>query len=175
LILESTGGRRVTLPHEELERYLNDLPTSGTLALPATTSTDSTGTAASEPSAPASQGHPMPTVFGSAHPPFHKTSSPQEAVMTCLRMLAGQLELPFREEVVRSALKFQLEGKNLSFPRIGSVADMIGIATQPLQLPADHLRDQDPPFLMILGDSPVVIQAVNHHGLLIADPLKGQE
>lgn len=95
--------------------------------------------------------------------------------MACLRMLAGQLDLPFREEVVRSALKFQLEGRNLSFPRIGSVADMIGIATQPLQLPPDHLRDQDPPFLMILGESLVVVQALNHRGLLIADPLRGQE
>ena len=111
-------------------------------------------------------------------PPFHKASSPEEAVFACLRMLAGQLDLPFREEVIRSALKFQFEGREgksaLSFSRIGSVADMIGIATQPLMLPLQSLRDQDPPFLMILGDVPVVIQGVSHHGLLIADPMAAE-
>ena len=90
-------------------------------------------------------------------------------------MLAGQLELPFRSEIVRSSLKFQFEGREgapaLSFHRIGSVADMIGIATQPLQLPLQALRDQDAPFLMSLGDRPVVVQGVSPHGLLIADPI----
>jgi len=93
-------------------------------------------------------------------------------------MIAGQLELPFRSEVVRSALKFHLEGRSpLSFPRIGSVADMMGIATQPLLLPPQALRDQDAPFLMILNDAPVVVQGVSAHGLLIADPMsaKGKE
>jgi ATP-binding cassette, subfamily B, bacterial HlyB/CyaB len=177
VILESAGNRRISLPHEELERCLNDLPTD---QLSSTTLTQSAGPGlqgaeASHSSAAVSQEHPMPSVFGGAHPPFHKAASPQDAALACLRMLAGQLDLPFREEVVRSALKFQLEGRNLSFPRIGSVADMIGIATQPLQIPPDHLRDQDPPFLIILGETLVVVQAVNHHGLLIADPLKGQE
>ena len=109
-------------------------------------------------------------------PPFHKASSAEEAVLACLKMLAGQLDLPFRSEVIRSALKFHQEGRPaLSFPRIGSVADMIGIATQPLILPAQALRDQDAPFLMILGDVPVVVQAVSPHGLLIADPMAGEK
>jgi subfamily B ATP-binding cassette protein HlyB/CyaB len=109
-------------------------------------------------------------------PPFHKASSAEEAVLACLKMLAGQLDLPFRSEVIRSALKFHQEGRPaLSFPRIGSVADMIGIATQPLMLPAQALRDQDAPFLMILGDVPVVVQAVSPHGLLIADPMAGEK
>jgi ATP-binding cassette subfamily B protein len=179
LILESVGNRRITLPHEELERCLNDLPTDqlSSATLTQSIGLDTQGADASLPSTttPISQEHPMPSVFGGAHPPFHKAASPQEAALACLRMLAGQLDLPFREEVVRSALKFQLEGRSLSFPRLGSVADMIGIATQPLQIPPDHLRDQDPPFLMILGEALIVVQAVNHHGLLIADPLKGQE
>jgi ATP-binding cassette subfamily B protein len=177
LILESAGNRRISLPHEELERCLNDLPTDqlSSATLMQSTGSDSQGAEARPSAAAVSQEHPMPSVFGGAHPPFHKAASAQEAALACLRMLAGQLDLPFREEVVRSALKFQLEGRNLSFPRIGSVADMIGIATQPLQIPPDHLRDQDPPFLMILGEGLVVVQSVNHHGLLIADPLKGQE
>jgi len=105
-------------------------------------------------------------------PPFHKASKPEEAVLACLKMIAGQLDLPFRSEVIRSAMKFHQEGRSaLSFPRIGSVADMIGIATQPLMLPATALRDQDAPFLMILGDAPVVVQGVSTHGLLIADPI----
>jgi len=174
--LLSSTGRTIGVPSDLLNSLLETLASPSSPALlsgkqstindqqssPASTSTVEPAT---EPPSPSLETVP---------PPFHKASSPEDAVMACLRMLAGQLELPFREEVVRSALKFQMEGRSLSFPRLGSVADMIGIATQPLQLPADHLRDQDPPFLMILGESLVVIQAVNHHGLLIADPLKGQ-
>ncbi|MEI6082220.1 MAG: peptidase domain-containing ABC transporter, partial [Verrucomicrobiota bacterium] len=110
--------------------------------------------------------------LSSPPPPYHKASSPEEAVFACLKMLAGQLGLPFRAEVVRSALKFTMEGRlQISLPRIGSVADMIGIASQPLLVPHDTLRDQDAPFLIILGESPVVVQGVSHHGMLIADPL----
>lgn len=109
-------------------------------------------------------------------PPFHGASSPEEAVLACLKMLAGQLNLPFREEIIRSALKFHLEGRSAnSFHRIGSVADMIGIATQPVQLPVQGLGDQDAPFLMIIGESPVVVQAVSHTGVLIADPMIKEE
>jgi len=173
LVLNSKKGRRITLPLELFERSLEGVTSNSALDFP----TMQSGPEGEEKPVPppSSLDHSMPSVFGGAHPPFHKASNPQDAALACLRMLAGQLDLPFREEVVRSALKFQLEGRALSFPRIGSVADMIGIATQPLQLPADHLRDQDPPFLMILGESLVVVQAVNHHGLLIADPLKAQE
>jgi subfamily B ATP-binding cassette protein HlyB/CyaB len=174
--LPSANNRTIGVPSDLLNSLLETLKSPCSPAL----FSGEQSAINDQQSSPASTSNAQPIEphspsLGAAPPPFHKASSPQDAVMACLRMLAGQLELPFREEVVRSALKFQLEGKNLSFPRIGSVADMIGIATQPLQLPADHLRDQDPPFLMILGESLVVIQAANHHGLLIADPLKGQE
>jgi subfamily B ATP-binding cassette protein HlyB/CyaB len=175
VILESVGNRRITLPHSELECLLGGLLPTTPHDHPAESNSENISSP-SPPSLPISpREDSMPAIFGGSHPAFCKASSPQHAVMACLRMLAGQLDLPFREEVVRSALKFQLEGRALSFPRIGSVADMIGIATQPLQLPADHLVDQDPPFLMILGESLVVVQEVNHHGLLIANPLKAQE
>jgi ATP-binding cassette subfamily B protein len=94
-------------------------------------------------------------------------------------MIAGQLGIPFRQEVVRAALKFHLEGREsrpISFPRIGSVADMIGIATQPLLLPVPALRDQEAPFLLLLKDRPpVVAQGIHHHAVLIADPVEGTQ
>jgi len=117
--------------------------------------------------------------LAAAVPPFHKASTKEESILACLRMLAGQLDLPFRQDVIRSALRFHIERKAaqalLSFPRIGSVADMIGIATQPLILPMQSLRDQDAPFLMVLGEAPVVVQGVSTHGLLIANPLAKEQ
>ena len=113
--------------------------------------------------------------IGKSPPPYHPSRNKEEAILACLRMLAGQLNLPFREEVVRSALKFQLEGTMpLTFHRIGTVADMIGVATQPLMLPIKALRDQDSPFLVMIDGSPVVVQAVTHHGVLIADPMAAE-
>ena len=171
-VLSSANGRRIILPSGLLSELLGSIETSGSM-LPVAAGTDAPFGTPGEGSTPQESEpksgfrfHPSPL------PPFHKASSPEEAVFACLRMLAGQLDLPFRAEVIRSALNFHLEGRSpLSFPRIGSVADMIGIATQPLQLPLQALRDQDAPFLMILGDRPVVVQGVSPHGLLIADPM----
>lgn len=169
--LSSSNGRIIGIPADLLHALI------GTLGSPdnqsAISNQRSAPAFAEETRASVADFHPS---LSSPAPPFHKASSPEEAVLACLRMLAGQLELPFRAEVVRSALKFHLEGRSpLSFPRIGSVADMMGIATQPLMLPLKALKDQDAPFLMILGESVVVVQGVSHHGVLIADPLANDE
>jgi len=168
-ILSSANGRKIGIPTKVFESQLSAFNFDGT-CLPASGAAPEGAVTSSQSSAPLPSGlvHPF---LGTSSPPFHPASSGGEAVLACLKMLAGQLQLPFREEVIRSALKFHLEGRPLlSFPRIGSVADMIGIATQPLVLPVQGLADQDAPFLMIFGDSPVVVQALSAHGLLIADP-----
>ena len=173
---QSANGRTIGVPSELLSTLLETLEGGdsalrfdGTL-LPQSGAALAGSLRSSSASIPIDLVHPSSTT----PPPYHKAASAEEAVFACLKMLAGQLDLPFRSEVIRSALKFHQEGRPaLSFPRIGSVADMIGIATQPLMLPAQALRDQDAPFLMILGDSPVVVQAVSPHGLLIADPIAG--
>ena len=175
--LPSSNGRVIGVPSDLLTALLETLSSPSSLTL-ATLEQSANSNSESRPTTTPSTPEPelsIPAIFGSPHPPFHKASSKEQAVLACLKMLAGQLGLPFREEVIRSALKFQLEGREgraaLSFPRIGSVADMIGIATQPLELPITSLSDQDAPFLMILDDSPVVIQALTHHAALIANPL----
>lgn len=159
--LVAPGGRVVRIPASLLEGCLKMEGEPGEVQAPA-------------PLAPAV---PEPTLSLSAPPPpFHGASSPEEAVLACLKMLAGQLNLPFREEIIRSALKFHLEGRSAnSFHRIGSVADMIGIATQPVQLPVQALGDQEAPFLMVIGESPVVVQAVSHSGVLVADPMMREQ
>jgi ATP-binding cassette subfamily B protein len=168
--LGSGNGRYVTIPSEKLNRLLAALNTSGGVLQITNSSSESTDTEASSDTRPS----PAPSApsLGVQPPPYHRASSPEEAIFACLKMLAGQLSLPFRTDVVRSALKFTMEGHSqISLSRIGSVADMIGIATQPLQVEAPALRDQDAPFLIIAGESPVVVQSISHHGLLIADPL----
>jgi len=172
--LPSSNGRTIGIPSELLNVLLGTLEGGdsalkfdGTL-LPQSGAALAGSLRSSSASIPIDLVHPS----FSSPPPFYKAASTQDAVMACLRMLAGQLELPFREEVVRSALKFTMEGRpQISLPRIGSVADMIGIATQPMLLNAAALKDQDAPFLMILAESPVVVQGISHHGLLIANPL----
>ena len=174
----SSNGRSIGVPSDLLNTLLETLHSSVS-SLPVLASASDTQVSSFKPQVSSSD--TQVSAFSFQHsstppPPFHKASSAEEAVLACLKMLAGQLDLPFRGEVIRSALKFHQEGRPaLSFPRIGSVADMIGIATQPLMLPAQALRDQDAPFLMILGDVPVVVQAVSPHGLLIADPMAGEK
>jgi ATP-binding cassette subfamily B protein len=174
-ILQSENGRKIGIPSGRLSALLERLvPEESSLTLqpgndrtPHSDGTDAAGHSTSHSEIPDLIFSPS-----SAVPPFHKAANSQESIIACLKMLAGQLNLPFREAVIRSALRFQLEGRSpLSFPRIGSVADMIGIATQPLRLPLTSLKDQETPFLMILSGSPVVVQQVSHHGLFIANPL----
>jgi ATP-binding cassette subfamily B protein len=170
--LKSPNGRVVMVPRELLETLLGTIAQASgqQLAL-----RDPASTSAEPPqpqTASRSFSHDFVPHLGTKPPPYHKAASKDDAIMACLRMLASQLNLPFREEVIRAALKFHLEGRTaVSFPRIGSVADMIGIATQPLMLPLHALRDQDAPFLLILNDAPVIIQAISLSGLLIANPL----
>jgi ATP-binding cassette subfamily B protein len=173
--LPSSNDRTIGVPSDLLNTLLGTLVEGssgvnfdGTL-LPQSSASLARSQRSSSASIPIDLVHPSSST---PPPPFHKASKPEEAILACLKMIAGQLDLPFRSEVIRSALKFHQEGRSaLSFPRIGSVADMIGIATQPLMLPASALRDQDAPFLMILGDALVVVQGVSSHGLLIADPI----
>ena len=172
--LRSSNGRVIGVPTDLLTALLEAISSPSSLAL--STVDQSAISNQQSPVASDSQTHPSSFILHPfSPPPFHKASRAEEAVLACLKMLAGQLDLPFREEMIRSALNFQFEGREgapaLSFHRIGSVADMIGIATQPLQLPLQALRDQDAPFLMILGERPVVVQGVSPHGLLIADPI----
>ena len=172
--LRSSNGRVIGVPTDLLTALLEAISSPSSLAL--STVDQSAISNQQSPVASDSQTHPSSFIHHPfSPPPFHKASRAEEAVLACLKMLAGQLDLPFREEMIRSALNFQFEGREgapaLSFHRIGSVADMIGIATQPLQLPLQALRDQDAPFLMILGERPVVVQGVSPHGLLIADPI----
>jgi len=168
--LTSSNNRRISVPSDLLDTLFETLDFSSSSLQITSSPRDSAATSHRQPATELL--HPS---LGTTPPPFHKASSPEEAVLACLKMIAGQLDLPFREEIIRAALKFHLEGREgrpaISFPRIGSVADMIGIATQPLMLPAQALHDQDAPFLMVFGDSPVVIQEVSHHGLLIANPM----
>lgn len=172
-VLITPNGRRILMPSGPLAELLGSTISSESRQL----SIPGTEDPAANPEAGSSTADRMDGRSGfkfhsSPHPPYHKAASSEESVLACLRMLAEQLKLPFRVEVVRKALKFQLEGRSsLSFPRIGSVADMIGIATQPLQLPLQALRDQDAPFLMFFGDRPTVVQGVAPYGLLIADPM----
>jgi ATP-binding cassette subfamily B protein len=181
--LPSSNGRTICVPADLLNALLETLvggdsgskpdgsllPQSGDAQTGSPSSSAMSTPIESTETSPAPSHHPS---LGEAPPPFHKASEPEDAVFACLKMLAGQLSLPFRSEVVRSALKFTMEGRpQISLPRIGSVADMIGIATQPMLLNAAALKDQDAPFLMILAESPVVVQGISHHGLLIANPL----
>jgi len=174
--LRSSNGRVIGVPTDLLTALLEAISSPSSLAL--STVDQSAISNQQSPVASDSQTHPSSFSFhpsSTTPPPFHKASRAEEVVLACLKMLAAQLDLPFREEMIRSALNFQFEGREgapaLSFHRIGSVADMIGIATQPLQLPLQALRDQDAPFLMILDDRPVVVQGISPHGLLIADPI----
>jgi len=177
LILPSLNERMIGVDKKSLENLLSSLSqdSSSPQSLPSSGSApppDTSGEKSHHSSLATALSLHLPH-FGTKPPPFHGASKKEMAIYACLRMIAGQLDLPFREEVIRSALKFHLEDDApLSFHRVGSVADMIGIATQPLALPVQALRDQEAPFLMILGDSPVVIQGVSQHGLLIANPME---
>jgi ATP-binding cassette subfamily B protein len=165
--LESSAGRVLAVPGGLLESlirvHLEKDPGQRSL-------TDSSEVAQTQVAPVA---HPSVSDRHASHFPFHGavTSSPVDAVKACLRMLAGQLDLPYREEVIRQALQSVPEGGPVpSLTRIGAVADLMGIATQPLLLPQHSLSDQEAPFLMVLGEVPVVVQAVSRHSLMIADP-----
>lgn len=168
----SVKGRVISVPQELLESLLTTISPSELGQLEPIVVPDSKSGIEERNASAAVPPHPS---MGFAPPPFYAASKREDVILACLRMITGQLNLPFRGEVIRSSIRFHFEDREghsaLSLHRVGSVADMIGIATQPLQLPIQALRDQEAPFLLLLGDHPVVVQGVSHHDVLIADPL----
>jgi ATP-binding cassette subfamily B protein len=166
--LSSSKERVIGVPSDLLETLLQIITPSEGGMIPSTMTADDPD----ENAVPHAATESSRLSIGKASPPYYSARNKGEAILACLKMLAGQLDLPFREEVIRAALKFQLEGTiPLTFHRIGTVADMIGIATQPMTLPVKVLKDQDPPFLIMTGGGATVVQAVTHQAVLIADPL----
>jgi ATP-binding cassette, subfamily B, bacterial HlyB/CyaB len=94
-----------------------------------------------------------------------------DAVLASLRMLTKTLAIPFRKELVRSALQHQLKTSGqLSLQSAGAIAEMLGMRAQVVQIGASDLARLKFPALIQWRSHFAVLYEVNGQGCLVADP-----
>lgn len=103
--------------------------------------------------------------------PFVRGTNPLEVGMACFQMLCQYFQIPFRREVVRRVLAHQLQrNESLSLYFCGSVAELLGLNAQLLNVPASAITRLNAPALVIWQDSLAILYEINDRRLAIAVP-----
>ncbi|MFM6406461.1 MAG: peptidase domain-containing ABC transporter, partial [Microcystis sp.] len=106
--------------------------------------------------------------------PFFGGKTELEAVSACFQMLCKYFNIPFRKDVIQRILGDQLQRTgSLSLPLCGAVAEVVGLHSQLVPLPATSLPNINPPALIRWQDSIVILYEINQRETTIAVPQRG--
>lgn len=103
--------------------------------------------------------------------PFIAGRGALDSSLAVFRMLAMQLNLPFRREMLRRVFSDQMQRHGeVSLALCGAVGESIGLHTQLLELEATALRRLQPPLLLRWGDGLAVVWDANAKTVLLGIP-----
>jgi ATP-binding cassette, subfamily B, bacterial HlyB/CyaB len=103
--------------------------------------------------------------------PFIAGRGALDSSLAAFRMLAMQLNLPFRREMLRRVFSDQVQRHGeVSLALCGAVGESIGLHTQLLELEATALRRLQPPLLLRWGDGVAVVWDANAKRVLLGIP-----
>lgn len=103
--------------------------------------------------------------------PMVKGQGNLDATLASLRMVTKTLAIPFRRELVRNALRYQLKTSGqLSCQSAGAIAEMLGMRAQIVQISAPDLARLKLPALIQWRSHFAVLYEVNGQGCWVADP-----
>jgi ATP-binding cassette subfamily B protein len=106
--------------------------------------------------------------------PFFRGKTELEAVSACFQMICKYFNIPFRKDVIQRILGDQLQRTgSLSLPLCGAVAEVVGLHSQLVPLPATSLPNINPPALIRWQDSIVILYEINQRETTIAVPERG--
>jgi len=101
---------------------------------------------------------------------------PMDATLACFAMLSQYLRLPFRRDVVQRVLSEQVQRRgSLSLPACGSVAEMMGLQIQLLNVPASAMSRITPPALIRWEDGIAVLYEASDRAIVLGNPREGIE
>jgi ATP-binding cassette subfamily B protein len=106
--------------------------------------------------------------------PFVGGKGEIDATTACFQMLAKYFRVPFRKDVVRRILVDQLQRTgSLSLPLCGAIAELMGLNSQLITLPAASLSQITPPALIRWQDGFAILYEINSKEATIALPQRG--
>jgi ATP-binding cassette, subfamily B, bacterial HlyB/CyaB len=106
--------------------------------------------------------------------PLVRARGPIEGTLACFQMLSQHLGLPFRRDVVRRVLNNQSERMGgISLPVCGAIAEMIGLTSQLVNVPASSLTQIPAPALIAWQDSFAILYKVTEREVVLGSPETG--
>jgi len=103
--------------------------------------------------------------------PYIRARGPQDAALACFQMLSQYFHIPFRRDTLPRVVAKQYDhigGLSLQF--CAAVAELMGLTTQMVQMPASALSRVQPPVMIPWQDSFAIIYKTSQQELLIAVP-----
>lgn len=106
--------------------------------------------------------------------PYIRARGPIDATLACFQMLSQYFNMPFRRDMLRRVLTKQQENAgSLSLQFCGAVAELMGLTTQIVKIPASAVSRLQPPVMISWQDTFAVIYKTSPQELLIAVPEMG--
>jgi HlyB family type I secretion system ABC transporter len=153
--------------------------TDPTLAIPESdiniASLSETGIWANAPFAPERPEEPEEVESGQGIKyPHISGRGPVDGTLACFQMLAQHLRMPFRRDVLRRALvsNFQRTGST-SIQLCGALAELMGLTSQLVNVPAVAISKLPTPVLIPWQDSYVILYKATEKELVLAIPEQG--
>jgi HlyB family type I secretion system ABC transporter len=106
--------------------------------------------------------------------PYIRGRGPLDATLACFQMLSQHLNIPFRRDVIRRILTNQLDNTGkLSLQLCGGIAELMGLSTQLVNVPASAVSRLQAPALIAWQDSFAILYKVSAKELVLAVPEVG--
>ncbi|RUS97953.1 hypothetical protein DSM106972_081720 [Dulcicalothrix desertica PCC 7102] len=100
--------------------------------------------------------------------PYVKGRGKEEATLACFQMLSKFFNIPFRRDMLKKIIAKQMGSFSLQF--CAAVAELMGLTTQMVKVPATAVGKLQPPVMIAYQDSFAIIYKSNVNELVIAIP-----
>jgi subfamily B ATP-binding cassette protein HlyB/CyaB len=106
--------------------------------------------------------------------PFFRGEGELNSTLACFQMVAKELEMPFRKEVVRRVLSEQIKRQgNISFQLCAYLADLLGLKSQLVDVASVSITRLPTPSIIRYGDTYAVLYAVDANSVVVGVPSQG--
>ncbi|MBD2774260.1 peptidase domain-containing ABC transporter [Iningainema tapete] len=103
--------------------------------------------------------------------PYIRGRGPQDAALACFQMLSQYFNIPERRDMLKRVVTKQYAHTgSLSLQFCGAVAELMGLTTQMVKIPASAISRVQPPVMISWQDSFAIIYKTSQQELLIAVP-----
>ncbi len=105
--------------------------------------------------------------------PYIRGKGQQDVALACFQMLCQYFNMPFRRDMLRRIVAKQIQHTGVSLQFCGAVAELMGLTTQMVKVPATAVSSLQPPVMISWQESFAIIYKSSPQELVIAVPETG--